>query len=135
VKRLILFVCVENSCRSQMAEAFFNFYARKKGVDAYAESGGAKPASQVNPLAVEVMREVGIDISSQKPKILESEMVKKAERIITMGCKVKDACPALFVETEDWEIEDPAEKGIEKFREVREKIKKKVNKLLSDFSN
>ncbi len=118
-----------------MAEAFFNFYAGKKGVDSYAESGGTKPASQLNPLAVEVMREVGIDITSQKPKLIQPEMLKKAERIITMGCRVKDACPALFVEVEDWEVEDPAGKGIEKFREVREIIRKKVKKLLHNFSN
>jgi protein-tyrosine-phosphatase len=118
-----------------MAEAFFNFYARKEGVDAYAQSGGTRPASRVNPLAVEVMREVGIDISSQKPQMLQPEVLKKAERIITMGCKVEDACPLLFVEAEDWEIEDPAEKSIEKFREVREVIKEKVKKLLGDFSN
>lgn len=133
MKRLILFVCVENSCRSQMAEAFFNFYARGKDMDVYAESGGTNPAPQVNPLAIKVMREVGIDISSQKPKMLQPEMVKQAEKVITMGCKVKDACPALFVEAEDWEIEDPAGKGIEKFREVREVIREKVKKLLDKF--
>jgi arsenate reductase len=118
-----------------MAEAFFNFYAEKKGVDAYAESGGTRPAFRVNPLAVEVMREAGIDISSQKPKLLQPGMVKKAERVVTMGCRVEDACPALFVEAEDWKIEDPAGKGIEKFREVREVIRERVKKLLSDFSN
>lgn len=133
MKRLFLFVCVENSCRSQMAEAFFNFYAQKEGVDAEAQSGGTKPASKVNPLAVEVMRELGIDISLQKPKLLQPEMVKKAEKVITMGCKVEEACPALFVESENWEVEDPAGKDIEKFREVRDIIQEKVKELIKSL--
>ncbi len=125
----VLFVCVENSCRSQMAEAFFNRISK----EARASSAGTKPASSVNPLAVQVMKEVGIDISDHKPKILTLEMIEDADKVITMGCMVGDVCPGAIVETEDWGIEDPDGKQIEKFREVRDLIGKKVEKLVRDL--
>lgn len=126
----VLFVCVENACRSQMAEAFFNKLAKK----ARASSAGTKPAPHVNPLAVQVMNEVGIDISHARPKLLTLEMLKHADRVITMGCTVGDVCPGAMVETEDWKIEDPVGKPIEKFREVRKLIKRKVEKLINEIS-
>lgn len=129
IVRSVLFVCVENSARSQMAEAFFNKMSKK----ARASSAGTRPASAVNPLAIEALKEVGIDISGAKPKLLTLEMLDSADRVITMGCVVGDVCPAATVETEDWGIEDPSGKPIEKFREIRNVIEKKVEKLLKDM--
>jgi len=126
----VLFICAENACRSQMAEAFFNKYASGK---AFAISAGTKPADQVNPKAVEVMKEIGIDISKQKPKLLTTQMMKEADRIITMGCST-DFCPAPHIKTEDWDIEDPSGKPITKFRGVRDQIKEKVEKLIREIS-
>lgn len=122
-------MCVENSCRSQMAEAFFNQMSKT----AKTGSAGTRPASRVNPLAIQVMKEVGIDISQARPKLLTLEMLNEAERVITMGCAVGDVCPGAIVETEDWGIEDPAGKTIEKFREVREIVRKKVVQLVADL--
>lgn len=128
----ILFVCVENSCRSQMAEAILNKLAEDRGMTIRAMSAGTNPATQVNPLAIQVLREMGIDATHQKPKLLTQEMLKKADRVITMGCLAKDVCPAIFLpKTEDWGMEDPSGKPIEKFREVRDMIKGKVEELLS----
>ena len=120
---------MENSARSQMAEAFFNRVSKK----ARAESAGTKPASTVNPLAVQVMKEVSINIREAKPKMLTFQMMDSAERVITMGCMASDVCPATMAPTEDWGIENPAGKSIEKFRVVREIIKKKVEKLVQDL--
>ncbi len=128
----ILFVCVENSCRSQMAEALFNQLAEDRGVKVRAMSAGTRPASEVNPLAVKVLREIGINITHRKPKALTPQMIEEADRIVTMGCLAKDVCPAVFLsKTEDWGIEDPSGKLIEKFREVRDIVKGKVENLLS----
>jgi len=126
----VLFICAENACRSQMAEAFFNKYASGK---AFAISAGTKPADQVNPKAVEVMKEIGIDISKQKPKLLTTQMMKEADRIITMGCST-DFCPAPHIKIEDWDIEDSSGKPITKFRGVRDQIKEKVEKLIREIS-
>jgi len=128
-KKKVLFVCVENACRSQMAEAFLNKLSSGKIV---AASGGVKPAEKVNPNAVEVMREIGIDMSQQKPKMLTREMIEEADKVITMGCGA-DVCPAPLVESEDWGIEDPSGKPIDKFREVRDQIKAKVEKLIREI--
>lgn len=126
----VLFVCVENSCRSQMAEAFFNKLASGKMV---AISAGTKPSNEVNPKAIEVMKEIGIDMSEQKPKPLTQEMVRVADKIITMGCGA-DFCPAPFLKTEEWKIDDPSGESIEKFREVRDEIKRRVEKLIEDMA-
>ncbi len=127
----ILFVCVENSARSQMAEAFFNSISTQ----VVAESAGTRPAAAVNPVAVQVMREIGIDISGAKPKMLTFEMMDAAEKVITMGCLGSDVCPATLAPTEDWRIEDPAGKTIEKFREIRDEIRKKVENLAESLGN
>jgi arsenate reductase len=127
----ILFVCVENACRSQMAEAFFNQMSKK----AKASSAGTRLASRVNPLAVQVMNEVGIDISNAKPKLLTIEMLESADRVITMGCAVGDVCPGAFVKMEDWGIEDPAGKSVQKFREVRDIIRDKVERLVKELDS
>lgn len=126
-KKSVLFVCVHNSGRSQMAEAFFNRFAGNKTA---ASSAGTQPAPEINPTVVQVMREAGLDISHHKPKLLTLKMVEHADRVITMGCGVADTCPAAIVPMEDWGIEDPEGKPIEKVREIRDIIKIKVVTLI-----
>ncbi|MDD5703818.1 MAG: arsenate reductase ArsC [Dehalococcoidales bacterium] len=130
--KTIIFVCVHNSGRSQMAEAFFNKLAKGK---ALALSAGTQPASEVNPVVVEAMREAGINISGNKPKMLTFDMVKKADRMITMGCgaEAEGVCPASFIETEDWALEDPKGKTLEQVRKIRDEIKARVIRLLNGF--
>ena len=129
--KTILFVCVHNSGRSQMAEALFNQMAKGKAI---ALSAGTQPAESVNSVVVEAMREVGIDISGNKPKALTMEMVEKADRMITMGCgaETEAVCPASFIETEDWALEDPKGKSIVQVRKIRDEIKGRVTKLLNE---
>ena len=130
--KTILFVCVHNSGRSQMAEAFFNKLAEGK---ARAYSAGTQPADKVNPVVVEAMREIGIDVSGNKPKALTMDMVEKADRMITMGCGAEAGavCPASFIETEDWALEDPEGKSLEQVRKIRDEIKEKVDKLIKEL--
>ena len=112
----VLFVCVRNSGRSQMAEAFFNRLAKGKGK---AKSAGTKPAEHLDENVIEIMWEDGIEISRQRPKLLTPKLLDWADRVITMGCGIEGVCPATFVETEDWAIEDPKGKPVEKLREIR----------------
>src|SRR5919197_2038752 len=93
--RVILFVCVENAGRSQMAEGFFNQRYAPKGY--HAISAGTRPVSQINPLAVEAMSEVGIDISSQKSKIITEDIIKSSAKSVNMGCIERAECPMLFM--------------------------------------
>jgi len=125
--KTVLFVCVGNSGRSQMAEAFLNDLVNGK---ARAISAGTKPASAVDPRTIEVMREVGIDISAARPKALTMEMLEQADRVVTMGCGTEGVCPASFVETEDWQLEDPKGKSLEEVRRIRDEIKTRVKRLL-----
>jgi arsenate reductase len=125
--KTVLFVCVGNASRSQMAEAFFNQAA---GGKARAISAGTKPASAVDLRTVDVMREVGIDISGARPKALTMEMLDQADRVVTMGCGTEGVCPASFVETEDWQLEDPKGKSLEEVRRIRDEIKARVTRLL-----
>jgi arsenate reductase len=131
--KTIVFVCVHNSGRSQMAEAFFNKLANGK---AKAISAGTQPADKVNPVVVEAMHEVGIDISGNKPKALTIEMVEKADKMITMGCgaEAQGVCPASFIETEDWALEDPKGKSLEQVRRIRDEIKERVSKLIGQIA-
>jgi len=126
-KKRILFVCVENSCRSQMAEGF----ARKFGGDKLEVfSAGSKPSGTVNPDAVLVMKEIGIDITGQASKGFEQLPYNKFDYIVTMGCQ--DVCPYFPAkEKVDWQIEDPKGKGLEVFRRVRDEIKKKIEEWIS----
>jgi arsenate reductase len=128
-KKVILFVCVENVGRSQMAEGFFNQKYAPKGYRAI--SAGTRPASQINPLAVEVMKEVGINIiSSQKPKIITEDMIKSSDKSVNMGCIDKAECPMLFINNViDWGIEDPKGKPVEKVREIRDDIERRVKEI------
>ncbi|MBM3166713.1 MAG: arsenate reductase ArsC [Chloroflexi bacterium] len=126
----MLFICVGNAGRSQMAEAFFNHLARGK---VQATSAGTNPASRVDPTVIELMNELGIDMSSHYPKKLTVEMLDTADKIITMGCGVAQACPATLAETEDWSIEDPKGQPKEKIRDIRDQIKARVEKLLQEM--
>jgi arsenate reductase (thioredoxin) len=127
-KKTVLFVCVQNAGRSQMAEGFFRKYSQK---DYETASAGTVPTSQINPIAVEVMKEVGIDISSQRPKDLTEDMMRNATTIINMGCMDDKYCPALFLpKVIDWGIEDPKDKPIEKVRQIRDEIEKKVLEII-----
>lgn len=129
-KKKVLFVCVHNSGRSQMAEAFFNQLAGNK---ATGFSAGTKPASQINPAVVLVMREAGIDIGAKKPKLLTLELMESADKVITMGCGVEDTCPAAIIPMEDWEIEDPEGQPIDKVRRIRDTIRNKVAALINEL--
>ena len=126
----ILFVCVENAGRSQMAEAF----AKKFGKDKFEVfSAGNKPAINVNPVVVEAMKEVGIDISNNKPKLLTAKMALDVDLIVTMGCNDQGICPGPFFKpTIDWKLEDPKGKPIALVREIRDEIEHKVKWLIEE---
>ncbi len=130
--KTILFVCVHNSGRSQMAEAFFNSLANGK---ARGLSAGTQPGDKVNPIVAEAMKEIGIDIISNKPKALTMEMAEQADRMITMGCGDDAAglCPAKIIETEDWALDDPKGQSLEKVRQIRDEVKARVTRLLGEL--
>lgn len=130
----VLFVCVGNSGRSQMAEAIFNYVAPKNMT---ATSAGTRPATRVSRKAVEVMREIGLDMRGAKPKKLTPEMVEEADRIITMGCINESSCPTFLVKDKsklnDWNIEDPKDLPEDKVREIREQITSRVMDLITEL--
>ena len=126
-EKTILFVCVENAGRSQMAEGFFNLNA-PKGYRAI--SAGTRPASQINPLAIQAMQEVGIDISQNKSKIITEDMIRSSEKSVNMGCMDQSECPMLFMaNVVDWGIEDPKGKPIERVRAIRDDIESRVKEI------
>ena len=132
-EKTILFVCVENAGRSQIAEGFFNKYA-PEGYKAI--SAGTKPVSEVNPIAVDVMKEVGIDISNQKSKDITEDMMRNSAKIVNMGCMEKEFCPTLFLHNLiDWNMEDPKGKPIEKVREIRDQIEQRVMELVEALND
>ena len=129
--RNVLFVCVENAGRSQMAEAFFKNYKSKKF---NVSSAGTNPSSQLNPLVVDVMREIGIDLGNQQPKLLSNNMIESSFKTINMGCMDKESCPSLFVkDVLDWNISDPKEKSIDEIRKIRDQIKTEVMSLIDSL--
>jgi protein-tyrosine-phosphatase len=128
----ILFVCVENAGRSQMAEAFVKHYGRGK---VEAVSAGTMPSKEINPLVVNVMEEKGIDMSQNKPKLINNKMMQEADIVIVMGCGAEGFCPApLLNKVVDWEIEDPKGKPLEKVRQIRDKIERKVKELIEELA-
>ena len=132
IKKTILFVCVQNAGRSQMAEGFFRKYA-PEGFEPM--SAGTKPTSQVNPLAIQVMDEIGIDISKQKSKDLTEDMMRNSDKIINMGCMERNFCPTLFnPKVIGWSIEDLKDKSIERVREIRDEIERRIMELARDIS-
>ena len=134
IDKTILFVCVENAGRSQMAESFFRKYAPK----GYATlSAGTKPVSEINPLALQVMRELGIDISNQRSKDLTEDMIRNATTVVNMGCmdNNNNFCPTLYLpKVIDWGLEDPKGKPIEKVREIRDEIERRVRQLAAEIN-
>lgn len=128
--RKVLFVCVHNSGRSQMAEAFFNRLARGK---ALALSAGTMPAKTVNPVVAQAMQEAGFSLASHTPKLLTEEMLEGAERVFTMGCSVEEVCPATLVPTEDWGLPDPSGKPLDEVRAIREDIRARVRVLVKEM--
>ena len=128
-KPSVLFVCVHNAGRSQMAAGFMQ-HLGKGQVDVL--SAGSAPKDSINPVAIEVMAELGIDIANNVPKILTTEAVQASDVVITMGCG--DACPYYPGKRyEDWVLEDPAGQGIEPVRVIRDEIKRRVEELLSEL--
>ena len=129
--KTILFVCVENAGRSQMAEGFF----RKHAPEGYEPiSAGTKPTSQINPVVIQAMSEVGIDIRQQKPKDITEDMMRNSTKIVNMGCMDKSFCPTLFIPNLiDWGMEDPKGKSIEQVREIRDDIEQRVIHLVADL--
>lgn len=125
----VLFVCVHNAGRSQMAASFMNSLSHGK---VRVLSAGSAPKDSINPIAVAVMAEVGIDIANNQPKVLTTEAVQESDVVITMGCG--DTCPFYPGKRyEDWVLEDPAGKEIEVVRQIRDEIKTRVTKLLSEI--
>ncbi len=125
----VLFLCVHNAGRSQMALGWFNHLA---GTRAVAWSGGSEPAREVNPAAIAAMAEVGIDIAHEFPEPWTDEMVRAADVVITMGCG--DACPVFPGKRyEDWELDDPAGQSIEAVRPIRDAIEQRVRRLLNSL--
>ncbi len=125
---LVMFVCVGNSARSQMAEGF----ARQLvGARARVVSAGTEPTDRVKPEAVAVMAEVGIDISAQRPKIMDVDEAAGAARLVSMGCGVEESCPArIFHRMEDWGLDDPVGRPIEDWRATRDEVHRRVTALL-----
>ena len=125
----VLFVCVHNAGRSQMAAGFLTALS---GGAVEVRSAGSMPAEQVNPVAVEAMAEVGIDIRAERPKVLTTDAVQASDVVVTMGCG--DACPFFPGKRyEDWVLEDPAGQGIESVRPIRDEIRARILTLLSEL--
>ncbi|HEX5522560.1 MAG TPA: arsenate reductase ArsC [Pedococcus sp.] len=128
-KPSVLFVCVHNAGRSQMAAAYL---AHLSGGAVEVRSAGSAPADQVNPAAVEAMAEEGIDIAAEVPKVLTTDAVRESDVVITMGCG--DTCPIFPGKRyEDWELDDPAGKGVEAVRPIRDQIKARILTLLDEL--
>ena len=126
----VLFVCVHNAGRSQMAAALLRAMAAGR---VEVRSAGSEPGNQLNPRVVEAMREIGIDISAEAPKAMTGNMVKEADVVITMGCG--DACPIYPGKRyEDWELEDPAGKDLETVRRIRDEIAERVRGLVAELA-
>ena len=127
-KKKVLFVCVENAGRSQMAEAFFRKYL-PSGFEPV--SAGTMPAAKINPTVAQAMKEIGVDIEKNSPKSISQEMIDEAKTAINMGCMDKESCPTLFLrDVIDWQIEDPKGKSIEEIREIRDQIEQRVKELV-----
>ena len=130
-KPSVLFVCVHNAGRSQMAAAFLTYFA---GDRVEVRSAGSAPADSINPAVVEALKEVGIDISNEHPKVLTTSAVEQSDVVITMGCG--DACPFFPGKRYlDWVLPDPAGQGVEFVRPIRDQIKKLVEELIPTLTS
>jgi arsenate reductase len=137
----VLFVCVHNAGRSQMAEAFFNKLARQAGLEAAAASAGTTPGERINPVVARAMAEEGISLEGRRPRPLTPELAARADRIITMGCGVDaagthavDGCPAGTYISEDWQLPDPHGQPIEVVRAIRDQVRERVERLLEELA-
>ncbi|TLX93626.1 MAG: arsenate reductase ArsC [Thaumarchaeota archaeon] len=129
MSQTVLFVCIENAGRSQMAEGFFRKYAPMEYVPL---SAGTTPTEKINPLAIKAMKEIGIDIADQKPKVLTDEMIRKSSKIVNMGCMDRQSCPALFVNNMiEWSIPDPKNKPIDEVRKIRDEIEIRIMEFVA----
>ncbi|WP_078591577.1 arsenate reductase ArsC [Streptomyces megasporus] len=129
-KPSVLFVCVHNAGRSQMAAGFLNHLA---GDRIEVRSAGSLPADRVNPAAVEAMAEVGVDIADARPTVLTTEDVQASDYVVTMGCG--DACPVFPGKTYlDWQLDDPAGKGVEAVRPIRDEIRRRIEALIAEIA-
>ncbi|GAA0408556.1 heat-shock protein HtpX [Acrocarpospora corrugata] len=129
-KPSVLFVCVHNAGRSQMAAGWLTHLA---GDRIQVRSAGSAPAESINPAAIAAMREVGIDITAEQPKVLTVEAVEASDVVITMGCG--DACPIFPGKRyEDWKLEDPAGQGIDAVRPIRDEIHARIEKLIKELT-
>jgi arsenate reductase (thioredoxin) len=127
----VLFVCVHNAGRSQMAAGFLSHLV---GDLVEVRSAGSLPAGEINPAAVEAMKEVGVDISEQKPKILTTGAVQASDYVITMGCG--DACPVFPGKKYlDWTLDDPAGRGVDAIRPIRDEIKTRIEALITEITS
>ena len=124
--KTVLFICVHNAARSQMAEAFFNEMAGGRHIGI---SAGSQPAEGINPVTVEAMAELGMDISGARPKRLTADMIERADLVVTMGCG-ENVCPIVPKEVIEWDLEDPSGRPIEEVRETRDRIKELVSELI-----
>lgn len=132
---IILYVCVHNAGRSQMAEALTTAIAAEMGLDVVGQSAGTVGGKELNPMAVAAMAELGISTDGHTPKLLTQAMADAADRIISMGCGVDaEACPAKFLLTEDWGLDDPAGQPIERVREIRDDIAARVRRMLTELA-
>ncbi len=131
----ILFLCVRNAGRSQMAKALFNKMARERGLTLRAESAGTKPADQVHDNVAAVMRDLGLEISQIAPKSVTNTMVESAFRVITMGCAVdSEACPALVIsDVDDWPLPDPAYRSLGEVSRIRDSIAARISSLITEL--
>ncbi len=130
-KPTVLFVCVHNAGRSQMAAGLLTHLA---GDRIEVRSAGSEPADQLNPAVIDAMNEVGIDITNERPKLLTTDAVKTADVVITMGCG--DTCPIFPGKRyEDWQLDDPAGQGIEAVRPIRDEIERRVRTLLAELAS
>ena len=127
--KTVLFACIHNAGRSQMAAAWFN--ALSDPAKARAVSAGTEPGTRVHPEVLDVMREVGVDLSSQSPKFLSDELARTATLLVTMGCG--EACPVVpGLRRADWPLEDPKGKPVERVREIRDEVRDRVSRLLAE---
>ncbi|MFN3975293.1 MAG: arsenate reductase ArsC [Dehalococcoidia bacterium] len=129
----VLFVCVHNAGRSQMAKALFNRLAQERGLPFRAESAGTHPAQHIHPEVVLAMCEVGIDLSGECPRLLTDAMVQRSRKVVVMGCAVdSQACPAILLKgVEDWGLPDPAGRPLPEVRAIRDAIRQRVEALLT----
>jgi arsenate reductase (thioredoxin) len=129
----VLFVCIENAGRSQMAEAFFKKFTENKF---NVISAGTTPSPKLNPIVIEAMKEIGIDMTDKSPKTLSNSMISSSFKTVNMGCMDKKSCPALFVkDVIDWDIPDPKEKTIDQVRDIRDQIENEVLNLIATIND